>query len=138
MIITSRFGTATGFLNISFVQLISANFSNVVVDVAVEQGTSTKAVGIDLGCKEVATSSQGEKLLGRNYRALEAKLGLVQRSKNKKRVKAIHAKIVNRRKNGIHKYTNKLVQENAAIFVGNVSSKSLAKTKLAKSVLDGA
>ncbi|WP_250655741.1 RNA-guided endonuclease InsQ/TnpB family protein [Alkalimarinus coralli] len=111
-------------------------YFNVVVDVEAEQSTGTQAVGIDLGCKEAATSSHGDKLLGRNYRTLEAKLGLAQRARNKKRVKAIHAKIVNRRKDGIHKYTSKLVQENAAVFVGNVSSKGLAKTKLAKSVLD--
>jgi putative transposase len=51
-------------------------YFNVVVDVAVEQSTATEAVGIDLGCKEAATSSQGDKLLGRHYRALEAKLGI--------------------------------------------------------------
>ena len=33
-------------------------------------------------------------------------------------------------------YSRKLVNENAAIFVGNVSSKALVKTKMAKSVLD--
>jgi IS605 OrfB family transposase len=52
------------------------------------------------------------------------------------RVKAIHAKIKNRRTDTLHKYSRKLVQENSAIFVGNVSSKALVKTKMAKSVLD--
>jgi len=53
-----------------------------------------------------------------------------------KKRRAIHAKIANRRKDEHHKLTSQLVQENAAVFVGNVSSKSLTQTKMAKSVLD--
>jgi IS605 OrfB family transposase len=111
-------------------------YFNVVVEIEAEQGTGTSSVGIDLGCKETATDSTGHKIKGREYRKLESKLGIAQRAKNKKRVKAIHAKIKNRRSDTLHKYSRKLVQENAAIFVGNVSSKSLVKTKMAKSVLD--
>lgn len=123
----------------------AANFSedargrwyfNVVVDVEAKQTSGTRAVGVDLGCKEAATTSEGDKLIGRNYRDLEVKLGLAQRARNIKRVRAIHAKIANKRKDGIHKLTTKLIRENAAIFVGNVSSKKLVKTKFAKSVLD--
>ena len=36
----------------------------------------------------------------------------------------------------LNKYSNQLVKNNAAIFVGNVSSTKLTKTKMAKSVLD--
>ena len=43
------------------------------------------------------TCSNGDKLeRGDFYRNLEAKLGIAQRAKQKKRVKAIHAKIKNR------------------------------------------
>jgi putative transposase len=111
-------------------------YFNVVVEVECAQSTGTSAVGIDLGCKETATDSNGYKIKGREYRRLESKLGIAQRAKNKKRVKAIHAKIKNRRSDTLHKYSRKLVEENAAIFVGNVSSKGLVKTKMAKSVLD--
>jgi putative transposase len=111
-------------------------YFNVVVEVECAQSTGTRAVGIDLGCKETATDSNGYKIKGREYRRLESKLGIAQRAKNKKRVKAIHAKIKNRRSDTLHKYSRKLVEENAAIFVGNVSSKGLVKTKMAKSVLD--
>jgi IS605 OrfB family transposase len=48
----------------------------------------------------------------------------------------IHFKIKNRRQDSLHKYSRKLVDNNAAIFVGNVSSLGLVKTKMAKSVLD--
>ncbi|WP_444934980.1 RNA-guided endonuclease InsQ/TnpB family protein [Microbulbifer sp. JTAC008] len=111
-------------------------YFNVVVAIEVEQSAGKGSVGIDLGCKESATDSNGEGVGGREYRKLEAKLGISQRARNQKRVKAIHAKIRNRRQDSLHKYSRTLVNENAAIFVGNVSSQALTKTKMAKSVLD--
>ncbi len=113
-------------------------YFNVVVEVEVEveQGKGKSSVGIDLGCKEAATDSDGGRVVGRQYRKLESKLGLAQRAKNKRRVKSIHAKIKNRRSDDLHKYSRKLVDSNAAIFVGNVNSLGLAKTKMGKSVLD--
>lgn len=111
-------------------------YFNVVVEVESKPSAGTTAVGIDLGCKDAATDSNGCTVKGREYRSLEQKLGNAQRARNKKRVKAIHAKIKNRRSDAFHKYSRKLVDENAAIFVGNVSSLGLAKTKMAKSVLD--
>lgn len=111
-------------------------YFNVVVDVECQPSTGKTAVGIDLGCKTSATDSKGFSVTGREYRRLEAKLAVAQRTKNKARVKNIHAKIKNRRADTLHKYSRKLVNENAAIFVGNVSSLGLAKTKMAKSVLD--
>jgi IS605 OrfB family transposase len=111
-------------------------YFNVVVEVEARPSVGTSVVGIDLGCKDAATDSTRHIVRGREYRALEQKLGIAQRGRNKKRVKAIHAKIKNRRADALHKYSRKLVDENAAIFVGNVSSLGLAKTKIAKSVLD--
>ncbi|SIR11940.1 transposase, IS605 OrfB family, central region [Shewanella morhuae] len=111
-------------------------YFNVVVEVEAEQSTGTGSVAIDLGCKTAATNSNGDEVTGRHYRKLEVKLGLAQRAKNKHRVKNIHAKIKNRRSDELHKYSRKLVNENAAIFVGNVNSLGLVKTKMAKSVLD--
>lgn len=111
-------------------------YFNVVVDAEVKPSGGTAVVGIDLGCKEAATDSTGHTVRGREYRTLEQMLGIAQRAKKKQRAKAIHAKIKNRRADALHKYSRKLVDENAAIFVGNVSSLGLAKTKMAKSVLD--
>src|SRR5690554_735720 len=111
-------------------------YFNVVVDAPASQHTGTGAVGIDVGCKEAATTSDGEQVIGRQYRTLETKLGVAQRARNKKRVQAIHAKIKNRRKDEQHKFTTQLVQNNALIVVGNVSSSKLVKTRMAKSVLD--
>ena len=111
-------------------------YFNVVISVECEQSQGKSAVGIDLGCKESALDSNGDGIQGREYRKLEQQLGIAQRANKKARVKAIHAKIKNRRQDAIHKYSRKLVDRNAAIFVGNVNSTSLIKTKMAKSVLD--
>jgi len=97
---------------------------------------ATAAVGIDLGLKTCATASDGKKIEGRFYRGLEAKLGISQRAGKKSRTRAIHAKIGNQRKDMLHKFSTALVKSNAAIFVGDVASAKLVKTKMAKSTLD--
>jgi len=111
-------------------------YFNVAVDAEVEQSTGTSAVGIDLGCKDAATCSDGTKLSGRWYREMESKLAVAQRAGNKRRVRAISAKVANRRKDALHKFSRKLVSQNAAIFVGNVSSEAMVKTNNAKGALD--
>jgi len=94
-------------------------------------------VGIDLGLKDFATLSNGQKIEAqRTYRKYQKKLGVAQRANHKQRVKSIHAKIKNIRSDFLHKLSRQLVNDHAAIFVGNVNAKGLAKTKLAKSVLD--
>ena len=111
-------------------------YLNVAVEVEVSPSAGTASVGIDLGLKECAVVSDGQRIEGRFYRKLEADLGIAQRACKKERVKAIHAKIKNQRKDMLHKFSTKLVAGNAAIFVGNVSSAKLIKTKMAKSTLD--
>ena len=111
-------------------------YFNATVKVQKYYNEATDSVGIDLGLKECAVASNGERLIGRNYRKLESKLGIAQRANKKREVKNIHAKIKNRRKDELHKFSTKLVQEYGAIFVGNVSSSGLIKTKMAKSTLD--
>ena len=96
----------------------------------------TGKTGIDLGCKDSATTSNGEVLKTKVTQQYAKKLGIAQRAKNKKRVKAIHAKIKNTRQDLIHKFTSKLVKDNNAIIVGKLHSKSFTSTKLAKSVYD--
>jgi putative transposase len=93
-------------------------------------------VGIDLGLKECATVSTGDKIEGRWYRQHAKALGIAQRAKKKNRVRAIHAKIKNQRKDGLHQFSTQLVKNNAAIFVGDVASAKLVKTRMAKSTLD--
>lgn len=103
----------------------------------IDKLTATKAIGIDLGLKDIATCSDGTVISNpKFYRQYEKKLGIAQRARNKKRVRALHAKIANCRKDHLHKASTMLVKENALIIVGDLSAKKLVKTKMAKSVLD--
>lgn len=111
-------------------------YLNTTVEVKEIKHTGTKSVGIDLGCKEAVVCSDGTRLEGRNFRKLEDKLATSQRAGHKNRIRAIHAKIANKRKDELHKLSSELVEQNAAIFVGNVSAKAMAKTNMAKSASD--
>ena len=113
-------------------------YLNVTVDVKKPAAsTGTSSVGIDLGLKDFVTLSNGEKVEAQKiYRGAEDKLALAQRANNKQRAKAIHAQIANRRKDFLHKLSTELVKNNGAIFVGDLNAAGLAKTKMAKSVLD--
>lgn len=95
------------------------------------------AVGIDLGLTTLATLSTGKKYEApRHYRAWEDKLAVAQRANDKDRVRAINAKIKNCRHDGTHKWTTEVTRNFRTIYVGDVSSSQLAKTKMAKSVYD--
>ncbi len=95
-------------------------------------------IGIDLGLKEAATTSDGDTLTVKQTQKWAKKLAIAGRAKNKQRAQAIHAKIKSTRQDLIHKFTTKLVRNNALIVVGDVKSKSFTnkKTKLAKSTYD--
>ncbi|GAB2726718.1 RNA-guided endonuclease TnpB family protein [Melaminivora jejuensis] len=111
-------------------------YLNVVVKVQAKASAGTASIGIDLGLKEAAVASTGERIEGRFYRRLECQLGIAQRAHKKQRVRAIHAKIANQRKDLLHQFSTRLVKNNAAIFVGDVAGAKLVKTKMAKSTLD--
>lgn len=98
---------------------------------------SADALGIDLGLKSHMTDSLGEAVQAqRFYRDLEPALAAAQRAGKKERVRALHAKVSNRRKDFLHKLSTQQARDSAAIFVGDVNSKALARTRMAKSVLD--
>ena len=106
-------------------------------EVADDLPTGNGCVGIDLGLKTLATCSNGDTIPAlRHYRKYEAALAVAQRAGNKARVKAIHAKISNVRRNHLHEQSTRIARENELIVVGNVSASKLAKTKMAKSILD--
>lgn len=111
-------------------------YANITVEVPVVGCAGTSAIGIDLGLKTAVTTSDSRKFDGRQYRASEAKLTKAQRANKKRLARTVHAKIKNQRKDGLHKFSTALVMSNAAIFVGDVSSEKLLKTKMAKSVQD--
>jgi IS605 OrfB family transposase len=115
-------------------------FLNIVIEVeAVAAGVRQplKGVGIDLGLKDFATLSTGEKIEARRiYRDAEKALAVAQRANKKKRVTAIHAQMANRRNDFHHQLSTRIVREFDYIAVGNVNAAGLAKTTMAKSVLD--
>lgn len=121
-----------------FVEDIQGNwfvcFTTEAPDLPVAEGF---AVGIDLGLKDMATLSDGTKVEAEKfYRKQENDLAVAQRSRNKKRTKAIHTKIKNRRNHNLHVASARITEKYQNIIVGNVNSAALAKTNMAKSVLD--
>lgn len=95
------------------------------------------AIGIDLGLKSLLATSDGKtEEAQRFYRDLEPKLAAAQRAGKKERVRALHAKIANRRKDFLHQLSTALVRKHGALFVGDVNAKALSQTPVAKSVLD--
>lgn len=98
---------------------------------------SGPAVGIDLGLKTLAVLSDGRKIENpTHFRRYEAALAVAQRARNRRRAKAVHAKIKNSRKHFLHEQSTALVRKFGHIVVGNVSSSMLAQTRMAKSVYD--
>lgn len=97
----------------------------------------TAPVGIDLGLKDLATLSTGEKISNpRHFRALEQRLGIAQRARKMRTASKLQAKIIHARKDHLHKASRRIVSQFDFIAVGNVNAAGLAKTSMAKSVLD--
>lgn len=112
-------------------------YINCPVDVAEATEAPLKYVGIDLGLKDLATLSTGDKIeIPQFYRKSEAMLAISQRACKTKRARAIHAKIANRRKDFLHKESNKVAKKYGLVVVGDISPSKLAQTRMAKSVLD--
>ena len=115
-------------------------FLNIVIEVDTADKAARqplRGVGIDLGLKEFATLSTGEKIEAqRIYRSMERALATAQRAGKRRRVRAIHAKIANRRSDFHHKLSTRIVRAFDYIAVGNVNAAGLSKTNMAKSVFD--
>ncbi len=96
-----------------------------------------EAVGIDLGLKDIAVTSEEERLKsGRWTHRLAQKLGLAQRRGHKRRAKRSHRKAARCRADALHKFSRSIVDKYQKIVVGDVGSLKLAKTRMAKSLLD--
>ena len=115
-----------------------------------KQNSEGKAVGIDLGIKDFAITSDGSKYGNPNhYRKYEQMLAKKQkrlakkqkgsnnRNKARKAVAKVHEKITRCREDFLHKLSRKLVDENQVIVVENLAVKNMVKNhKLAKSISD--
>jgi IS605 OrfB family transposase len=104
---------------------------------AKQSAAPREAVGIDLGLKAIATTSDGDTLdAGRWVHGMAERLAQAQRRGHKWQAKRIHRKAARQRQDAIHKFTTGIVRQYQHIAIGDVSSPQLAKTRIAKSVLD--
>jgi len=113
-------------------------FLNIVVEVGdAPVRALQRGVGIDLGLKAIAALSTGEKIVNPcRYRGVEKRLAYAQRAGKKHLAANLYAKITHSRRDFLHKLSHRIVREFDYIAVGNVNAAGLARTKMAKSVLD--
>ncbi len=112
-------------------------YINIPIEVPQLNGAPIGDIGIDLGLKDFATLSDGRKIeMPRFYRKSEAAIIRAQRARKAKRLRSIHRKIANRRKDFMHKLSTQLSKEYGFIVIGDVSPSKLARTNLAKSIFD--
>lgn len=113
---------------------------------------STKAVikesttiGIDLGIKDFAITSEGEVFENPKYlRKAQSKLKYVQRKyskhkgkRTKQRLALLHEKVVNKRKDFLHKTSTKLIRENQTICLEDLAVSDMVKNhNLAQAIND--
>jgi putative transposase len=103
---------------------------------------SLPSVGVDLGIKDFAILSNGErianhKFLARNLKKLrriqrahsrKAK-GSANRSKSRIKLAKLHEKISNQRSDFIHKFSRKLIDENQIISIENLNVKGMVQNR---------
>ena len=107
-------------------------------------------VGIDLGIKEFAITSDGEmfsnpkwlKKSEKRLRKLQKDLSRKQKGSNNRRkdrlkVAKLHEKISNQRKDYLHKISHYIISENQVIVIEDLKASNMIKNhKLAKSIAD--
>jgi putative transposase len=128
-------------------------FVSILVETDVKPLKKVKAeVGIDVGVKTLATTSDGEKLenprplvrrekrLKKLQRRLSRKVkGGNNRKKARLKVARLHAKISDARRDTLQKFTTKIIRENQAIFVEGLNVAGMVKNhNLAKHIADAA
>jgi putative transposase len=107
------------------------------------------AAGIDFGCTNFATMSTGEVVAGpKPHKALLNRLRRLNKSLNRKvrgsrnrakaraKVAKLHARIANIRRDFLHKFTTSVVRRFSLIGIEDLNVSGMAKTTLARSVLD--
>ena len=126
-------------------------FVSILVDEEIKLlPVSKKTIGIDLGIKDFAITSDGQKISNPKYTAkYEKRLALLQRRLSKKtkgssnhkkarlKVAKLHAKITDSRKDFHHKLSTQLIRDNQVICVESLAIKNMVKNrKLSKAISD--
>lgn len=104
-------------------------------------------VGIDLGLKDYATISNGQRIENSKYlRKSLSKLRFLQRrvsnykgKRNKRKLSKLHEKVANQRNDFLHQVTTELIRDNQSIALENLNVKGMIQNKkLSKSIADAA
>ena len=126
-------------------------FCSICCDYEVSEYKHTgECVGLDLGIKDLITTSNGQKFENKKFlKKSEKHIKHLQRlyikktkgSKNQEKARLklaiAHEKLSNKRKDYLHKLTTKLVKENSIICIEDLNVKGMMKNhKLAKSIAD--
>src|SRR5699024_4420027 len=125
-----------------FVSILCDTKTDAPTKVPIKENTT---IGVDLGIKDFAITSEGEVFENPKYlRKAQSKLKYVQRkySKNKgkrtkKKLVKLHEKVVNKRKDFLHKVSTQLIRENQTICLETLAVKNMVKNRnLAQSISD--
>jgi putative transposase len=126
-------------------------FVSILVEETITPPTSTgAAVGIDAGLDHLVTLSTGEKIsnprheradrrkLAKTQRALSRKAkGSNNRARARKAVARIHVQIADRRRDHLHKLSSRLVRENQALAIEDLTVRNMLKNhSLARAICD--
>ena len=107
--------------------------------------TESTTIGIDLGIKDFAITSEGEVFENPKYlRKAQSKLKYIQRKyskykgkRTKNKLAKLHEDVVNKRKDFLHKVSTKLIRENQTICLETLAVKNMVKNhNLAQAISD--
>ena len=107
--------------------------------------TESTTIGIDLGIKDFAITSDGEVFENPKYlRKAQSKLKYVQRKyskykgkRTKKKLAKLHENVVNKHKDFLHKVSTQLIRENQTICLETLAVKNMVKNhNLAQAISD--
>jgi putative transposase len=129
-------------------------FCSILVETEVEPPLlpTDQVVGIDAGITSLVTLSTGEKIpnprherrdrarLAREQRRLARKQeGSNNRARQRRKVARVYARVVDRRRDMLHQLTTRLVRENQAVGIENLSVRNmLGNHRLARAISDAA
>jgi len=125
-----------------FVSILCDTKEEIPTKAPVEEETT---IGIDLGIKDFAITSEGEVFENPKYfRKAQSKLKYVQRKyskhkgkRTKKKLAKLHEKVANKRKDFLHKVSTQLIRENQTIALETLAVRNMVKNhNLAQAISD--
>lgn len=125
-----------------FVSILCDTKEELPTKVPIKESTT---IGIDLGVKDFAITSEGEVFENPKYlRKAQSKLKYVQRKyskykgkRTKQKLAKLHENVVNKRKDFLHKVSTQLIRENQTICLETLAVKNMVKNhNLAQAIQD--